>query len=361
MALFGPRALLMDSGSLTAQSYRAAVTNDDVSNDTELKPKHAVLATSIMFQSIMNMASNGYGYPIFVNDRYPTRKLAIYAKYKETRFQRYKQVHFNPEAGNKEVPDGEDLSLHQQFRQYIAPILNNLPVIQCYSPGEEADDAMKTAGVTIGRVSGTKLTLFTRDTDMFQMVSSPRMQILYKQPDWPAFIVTPEFVKNKYPTERPDQIPLYKCFLGDDGDSVPKIARMHEKVIVRDLIGSRSTVQEVFDDWWGDKISQDGWHKGWEDLVSDWLGEDEEQRGQAFINERLTRLKEDCNMVYEYTGGDYTTFIEAYTKMQAIAPWAKLPDGLQLWNACSHWANGLFKIFEKDGISVGNPGLLKII
>lgn len=355
MALFSPSVMLLDSGSLTAQSVRVAVQN--MPEAEVLTDRIAAVGIMVMLNSVANMARNFNSVPIFVNDRYPVRKLNQFPGYKKDRFERYTQVYTNIEAGLTEVPEGEQLSLHQQFRKVIQPLLKTLPVVQAHAAGEEGDDAMATANVQIGRVSGAKRTIFTRDTDMFQLVGKPKLTVIYKMHGQGPIQVSESFVLEKYPVKRPSQIPLFKALLGDAGDSVPKIARMHQSAILRDVIAERETVQEVFDAWWNDEISQEGWHKGWDYYLSGWLGEDEEQKGQAFINEKITRLNEDCNVVYEYTGGDYAAFLDIYQRYQAQAHGINMLDPLQLWNLCTQWAQEIARVFDKDRLALSNPGI----
>lgn len=367
MSLFGPMAFWIDNGSLSAQSWRASISGDaDAAAAEFIRPHDAARAAKILLGTMMSLHRNYGACPIIVNDRYPTRKLNQYNLYKASRFERYEKTYFTAEAGLKEVPEGEKASQHQQFRAYMNGIFRTLPVIQCHSPGEEADDAIGTGVCTLGRVTGTKHYVFTRDTDMLQLIAKKNCTVVLKHGGMPtAQMMGPNDAMKKYGV-RPDQIPLYKALLGDAGDGIPNLYRMHAKNVVRDLIGDRTTVQEVYDAWWWDQISQEGWHKPWEDTVSDWLGPWIEPdapnvadrfKAQAFVNEKLARLREDCPMVYEYTGGDYNLFMERYNELMHHDRSDSL-DAMQVWNACALWAGQLIKVFEKDQIPLSNPGFL---
>lgn len=363
--LFGPRVVLIDNGSMSAQSYRAAVSNIDVSNDTMINPMHAARGLLIYLATMMRSFST-YGVPLIVNDRYPTRKLNQFAGYKAKRFERYKKVHFDEASGHTEVPQGEEKSLHQQFREILLPILNSLPLVQAHSAGEEADDSIRTAAGQIGRTSGTKLSVFTKDTDMFQMHGMDRiLSILYKPGGGvPMVQVTSQMILEKYPVKRPSQIPLYKALLGDAGDSIPCIGgRLRKDWVCTDLIGNFETVQELYDAYWGETIEyQHNWSDNAFDAISAWLGDQTDPtapRGQAFVNEDLARLKDDCNIVYTYTGGDYQAFSESYSKYASLL--SESVDPIQVWNYFAHASQQIAKIFEKDGLYLSNPNAVNLI
>lgn len=353
-SLFSNRkVLLFDAGSLTAQSASMALTKTLKANpDTKiLTEADAMAGVMVFFASFIRMGKE-YGLPLLTLDRYPVRKLNIYPKYKHKRFERYAQVRFDKAAGITEVPEGEELSLFQQFRQFLLPIIYCLPSINIYANGEEADDCLSTAAHQIGRVTKSSIRVFTRDTDMFQLVDEPRIYILYKRANVAASIITATDVFEKYGV-RPDQVPLFKSFLGDGGDSIPNVPGMHAPYIMRDVIGNRKYVHEVFEDYYSGVIDTSEWRSQWIVDFEEHLGIIQ-GTGQAFINERLATLHKDVNIVYEYSEGNWHEFNVLYSEFLAKTgkgTWSDL-DAMSVWNYYSQAAHELFEVFTKDQITL---------
>jgi 5'-3' exonuclease len=343
------RILLIDAGSLTAQSINVAMSKEspgvqDSMEKTGILPQTCIsYGTYVFLQTFMSLTNN-YGSPILCLDRYPVRKLNQFPAYKKDRFERYTKTYTNIEAGLAEVPEGEQLSLHQQFRQALVPLLNMLPCMTAWAAGEEADDTMATAVNQIGRVSQVPVFMFTRDTDMYQLVGSkPRFTIVYKSPQIKNHvIVNKEVVMEQYQV-LPEQIPLYKAFLGDKGDSIPKIKKMHAKVIIRDVIADRTTVAEVQEAYEKGEIDTTKWHKNWKEYF-------EEHLPQAHTNELLARLDNNVNIVYEYGQGNYDTFAELY--MQTLGSNANIITPLSVWNHFVGIATVLIRTLAKDQIQI---------
>lgn len=360
--LFGTRVLGVDMGSITAQSYSRAANNDT----TTFSPAVSNSAAFIFFQSLLNLASE-HGAPVFCHDKFPTRKLNVYPAYKEARFQRYKDAIANlnlidPELGKHETPPQAEPSVFQQFRTALNPILKTLPAVHAYSYGEEADDTIFTMAFRISRLKGIKVSVYSRDTDMMQICALPDCRLILKKGANPAKIIQTHDVTNQYGV-RADQVALYKAFLGDAGDSIPGMGIMHSKYVISDVIGDRTTVDEVYDAWNNNEIRYEKWHKGWYEIFEHHLGyrladELDEQgnyvqliergTGQAFINEKLARLNPECNTVYEYYMGDYATFEAQYLAL--AGKMARQLPPVDVWNKMVSFAKVTLSVFEKGAI-----------
>ncbi|MCW6598789.1 hypothetical protein NFB51_15975 [Yersinia ruckeri] len=348
-------------GSITAQSYSRAANNDT----TTFSPAVSNAAAFVFFQSLLNLAGE-HGAPIFCHDKFPTRKLNVYPAYKEARFQRYKDAIANlnlidPELGKHETPPQAEPSVFQQFRTALNPILKTLPAVHAYSFGEEADDTLFTMAVHVSH-SGTKVSVYSRDTDMMQICALPLCRLILKKGANPAKIIQEHDVTNQYGV-RADQVALYKAFLGDNGDSIPGMGTMHSKYVISDIIGNRTTVDEVYDAWNNGDINYDKWHKGWYEIFEHHLGyrlaeelDDqgnyvqllERGTGQAFINEKLARLNPDCNIVYEYYTGDYMAFEAQYNALAGTM--ARHLPAVDVWNKMVSFAKVTLAVFEKGAI-----------
>ncbi|TPG60003.1 hypothetical protein [Ewingella americana] len=366
--LFGSRILCIDMGSLTAQSYAAVNVKGADGSATPYSAATSNRAAYLFFQSMLGLSTE-HGAPVMVHDKFPTRKLNQYPGYKESRFQRYKDAIENlnlidPELGKHEAPPNAELSTYQQFRQHLVPILKTLPSMHAYAYGEEADDTVFTLACSLGKVSKVKPSVYSRDTDMMQICAIPGCRLILKKGSAPAHVVQDYEIGTQYGV-RADQVALYKAFLGDYGDSIPGMPRFHTKYVISDIIGDRTTVDQVYDAWDAGEIAYDHWHKGWyeyfehhlgyalaEDLAPDgsYIQTIERGKGQAFINEKLARLDPDCNAIYEYHSGDYVKFEELY--MNLAGKMAHNLPPVEIWNKMVRYAEIIINTFQKDGIPI---------
>jgi len=339
------RILLTDHGSLSSQSYRAAIANDkEAKAATILSDVAKNNAIFIYFQTLNNMSAT-HGSPIVCHDKYPIRKLNLFADYKKKRFERYTKTYTNDEAGTSEVPEGEELSIHQQFRRELANVTKHLPQIDASADGEEADDVIATA---LYDITNVHVRVFTRDTDLYQLVGiKTGFQLLYKSPVSKDLIAINEtIVHDKYGV-RPDQVVLYKALLGDDGDGIPKVKKIHGKICLSRIIQDRTTVQEVHDAWHSGFIDTTKWHKNWDIYLNDHLE-------QAFINEKLARLKTDVAIKYTYQQGNFDQFKEMYDI--AAGPRISRLPAITIWNAWCTSATIILDTLQKDNIFVSTLG-----
>lgn len=200
---------------------------------------------------------------LMVEDRVPQRKLDLYPPYRGDR-----------------VGDMLGKSLLKQHMVYT-----KTEARFCASLGEEADDALATIAKQV-TARGEGCIIVSRDKDMHQLIANPLTWVY--DPVNRKFVTEDDCLKsfNGLPSTH---IPLHKTLWGDSGDCVPNVLpRMQKQIlpVVSQTDGGLDSFWEYLQQKWPALTPR------CQSLIR--CGEE-----QITINEKLVRLKDDCEIVWE--------------------------------------------------------------
>jgi 5'-3' exonuclease len=171
---------------------------------------------------------NQFDHPIFVIDGWPDHKKKLFPGYKAQR-----------EAARNEDPAAAELgrSLKRQLRTWV---IQTLPSIIAYLPHEEADDTIASLATQLSN-SGIGVDILASDKDLWQLMDLPNLKI------WGAdggryAEISMERLQNEFGCA-PAKIPLFKAWLGDASDNIPKIPRISSAGVVQ-MINACSSIDE---------------------------------------------------------------------------------------------------------------------
>jgi len=161
---------------------------------------------------------------VFVLDSKPTRKIALYPEYKQTR----KSAEYNP------VGD---------IVRYVR--LMNCDVVWC--DGEEADDVMASY---CENNDDKDITIVSSDSDLYQLIDKER-GVRQLNPATNKYITSDDLYK-KFNLEKFERVNLWKAMFGDSGDNVkPPIPRLTKKLLIPVIEACDGTVAGFFEELLG--------------------------------------------------------------------------------------------------------------
>jgi 5'-3' exonuclease len=142
---------------------------------------------------------------IFVEDRHSERKYMLYPLYKANR---------EPNEVDYRTPAKEWL-------------VKNGYVSWCYSPKNEADDAIAT--LVANRADDVTVIVASTDKDLWQLLDPPGVNVYHLTK---GTLITSEDVQEKFKVSDAKFIPLHKALWGDSGDNVPNaVPRMQKQLL----------------------------------------------------------------------------------------------------------------------------------
>lgn len=195
---------------------------------------------------------------VFVEDRQPKAKFAIYPLYKADR------VHgdVNP------VPIAKDWLVRMGYKTF------------CHSPDNEADDAI----ATLAAKAQVPVIIGSSDKDLWRLLNPPRVSIYGLTRNR---FITVEDLEEKFKISDPKHLTLVKALWGDSGDGVPNaVPRMQKQLLP--LVKEADGDVEVFLQLVKDADLTDRC----QELLK--LGE-----AQILANWMLVRLNSNCEIVWE--------------------------------------------------------------
>jgi 5'-3' exonuclease len=233
--------------------------------------------TVILLGSVMKLVKD-FTNPIFVIDGWPKGKYKIYPKYK---FSRKVEKEKDPQ---NEVKRAVRNSLKNSLLQYI-------PSVNAYHPDEEADDSIASLAVQL-KAKGVKVCIVSADRDLWQLLDDG-IRIFAPSNEGGYFEVTPEKVLDTFGCPK-EKIALYKTWLGDAGDDVPKIFRLPTKLALT-LINASDDVEDSLVKI--PYIINDPKHSKWKSAMLEFAD-------QARINWELVNAKRDLEVGFAYFRSD---------------------------------------------------------
>ncbi len=233
--------------------------------------------TVMLLGSVMKLVRD-FNNPIFVIDGWPKNKYKIYPNYKSSR-----KVEKEKDPQN-EVKKAVRNSLRNAILQYI-------PSVTAYHPDEEADDSIASLAVQL-KAKGVKVNIISADRDLWQLLDEG-IRIFAPSNETGYFEVTPEKIQETFGCPK-EKIALYKTWLGDAGDDVPKIFRLPTKLALT-LINASTDVEDSLVRI--PYIINDPKHAKWKSAMLEFAD-------QARINWELVNAKRDVEVGFAYFRSD---------------------------------------------------------
>jgi 5'-3' exonuclease len=172
----------------------------------------------MLLSSIMKIVRE-FSNPIFVLDSWPKRKIDLYSSYKASR-----------KVTKDKDPEGEAkkamrTSLRNAILQYV-------PTVIAIHPDEEADDVIASLSTQLS-IKSVNVKIISLDKDLWQLLDN-RVRIFTSDSSYSEIPL--QKVQETFGCPK-EKIPLYKTWLGDLGDDVPKVSRLPIKLAL-ELINS---------------------------------------------------------------------------------------------------------------------------
>ena len=233
--------------------------------------------TVMFLGSIMKLVKD-FSNPLFVLDGWPKRKIKLYPNYKASR----------------KVEKEKDLD--HEFKKITRSVLRNsliqyIPTVVALHPDEEADDSIASLATQL-KEKGVKVCIVSADRDLWQLLDEG-VRIFAPSAETGYFEVTPQKIFETFGCPK-EKIALYKTWLGDAGDDVPKIPRIPTKLALTLINGSEGLEDSI------EKISS---------IINDpkvykWKVAMLEFVNQARINWELVNAKKDLEVGFAYFRSD---------------------------------------------------------
>lgn len=197
---------------------------------------------------------------IFVKDQSSQRKLQLFPKYKSNR----------NHAGIIDIQFeiGERFLKHEGFGKF------------CYSPANEADDAIATL------CKENNAIIVSNDKDFWQLLEHDRIWVI--NPISKEF-TTVSHIRKAFRLDLPIHIPLHKTLWGDAGDAIPNVIPRMQKRLLPILKETDGTLEHFL------RCVRRKWSE-LPDRCKDLLKEGQEQ---LEINYQLVLLDKNCYIVWE--------------------------------------------------------------
>lgn len=232
---------------------------------------------TVMFFGMVAKLVKDFSNPIFVLDGWPKRKVELYANYKASR-----AVEREKDPQN-EFKKGMRSTLRNTLIQY-------LPTVVGIHPHEEADDSIASLAAQL-KSKGVRVNIISSDKDLWQLIEDGVR--LFSTSENGYYEVTSEKAYATFGCPK-EKIALYKTWLGDAGDDVPKIYRLPTKIALTLINGSDNfedsivKIPYLLND---PKISK------WKNALLEFIP-------QARINWELVNAKKDLEVGFAYFRSD---------------------------------------------------------
>jgi len=144
-------------------------------------------------------------------------------------------------AGRKQTPD-----LFAAQLPLIDEVLEALEIRQLKVSGVEADDVIATLA-TRAAADGIDVVVVTGDRDAFQLVSDPRIKVLYNKRGVSDYALYDEAgIAERCGGVTPAQYPQYAALRGDTSDNLPGVPGIGEKTAAK-LVTSYGSLEGIFE------------------------------------------------------------------------------------------------------------------
>ncbi|HTD49605.1 MAG TPA: DNA polymerase I [Acidimicrobiia bacterium] len=144
-------------------------------------------------------------------------------------------------AGRKQTPD-----LFAAQLPLIDEVLEALEIRQLKVPGVEADDVIATLA-TRAAADGIDVVVVTGDRDSFQLVSDPRIKVLYNKRGVSDYALYDEAgIAERCGGVTPAQYPQYAALRGDTSDNLPGVPGIGEKTAAK-LVTTYGSLEGIFE------------------------------------------------------------------------------------------------------------------
>lgn len=218
-----PEVLLVDTSCIL---YRCCLSPEAGRISSYVNDSYA--GPSFLLYQTLRMLLQTHRNPIFVLDGWPQHKVEMFKAYKAQRIEA------------REVdPDAERLKkLKSQLRTLI---LQSVPSIVAYRPDQEADDCIGSLAAQLSS-QGVEVNILSNDKDIWQLIG-PRVSVFKtgRQPEK----ITQAHLDAEFGCP-PEKIPMFKAWMGDSSDNIPKVARIPSAGVVK-MVNACSTLEECVD------------------------------------------------------------------------------------------------------------------